>query len=66
MPMRNQILQVLREAKPLLDSHGVARVWLFGSVAGDEARENSDIDLLVEFSRPIGMFEVRAVTARVG
>lgn len=51
------MLKALREAKPLLDAFGVAEVSLFGSFACDEAREDSDVDLLVEFKRPIGMFE---------
>ena len=29
---------------------------LFGSVARDEATDKSDVDLLVEFHRPIGYF----------
>ena len=29
---------------------------LFGSVARDEARPDSDVDLLVEFDRPVGLF----------
>ncbi len=29
---------------------------VFGSVARDEARPDSDVDLLVEFDRPIGLF----------
>ena len=28
----------------------------FGSVARDEARPDSDVDLLVEFDRPVGLF----------
>lgn len=56
VPRRDDILKALREAKPLLVSFGVAHVSLFGSYARDEAREDSDVDLLVEFSRPIGMF----------
>jgi predicted nucleotidyltransferase len=60
MRMRDQIIQVLREAKPMLDSHGVAYLAylrLFGSFARDEGSEDSDVDLLVEFSRPIGLFD---------
>ncbi len=30
---------------------------LFGSVARGETREDSDVDLLVEFSQPVGMFQ---------
>ncbi len=29
---------------------------VFGSVARDEARTDSDVDLLVEFDRPVGLF----------
>lgn len=30
---------------------------LFGSAAKDEAGPESDVDLLVEFDRPVGLFE---------
>ena len=50
----------------MLDSHGVAHLWLFGSFARDEAREDSDVDLLVEFSRPIGMFEFVRLQRELG
>jgi len=46
---REEILKALRESRPLLDTFGVARLSLFGSFARDEGREDSDIDLLVEF-----------------
>ena len=36
---------------------GVASLSLFGSVARGEAAATSDIDMLVEFDRPIGLFE---------
>jgi len=49
---------------------GVSRVSLFGSFARDEARDDSDVDVLVEFSRPIGLFEFvrlqRELSQRVG
>ena len=56
VPRREEMLAALRDAKPLLDACGVAHVSLFGSFARDEARADSDVDVLVEFSRPIGMF----------
>lgn len=34
----------------------VARVALFGSVARGEESVGSDVDLLVEFARPVGLF----------
>lgn len=70
VPLRQDILAARRHTKPLLDSFGVAHVSLFGSFARDEAREDSDVDLFVEFNRPIGMFEFvrlqRELSERIG
>jgi uncharacterized protein len=40
----------------LRNRFGVKSLALFGSVARGEATERSDVDLLVEFSRPTGYF----------
>ncbi|WP_322096599.1 MULTISPECIES: nucleotidyltransferase family protein [Planktothricoides] len=41
---------------------GVKSLALFGSVARDEAKPDSDVDFLVEFDdRPIGLFDVSRV-----
>ncbi|WP_017298633.1 nucleotidyltransferase family protein [Nodosilinea nodulosa] len=37
---------------------GVKSLGLFGSVARNEATAKSDIDVLVEFSQPVGFFQV--------
>jgi uncharacterized protein len=37
--------------------YGVTSLYLFGSVARNEATALSDVDLLVEFEKPIGLFE---------
>lgn len=34
---------------------GVSAIGLFGSITRDDFTEASDIDILVDFSRPIGM-----------
>ena len=39
----------------------VASLAVFDSVARDEAGPDSDVDLLVEFERPVGMFRFLAV-----
>lgn len=52
---RDEVLARLRDLKPWLESHGIGRVRLFGSYARNEARPGSDIDLIVEFTRPIGL-----------
>lgn len=40
---------------------GVVRILLFGSMARGEAGEDSDIDLLVEFARPISLLKLVAL-----
>ena len=40
---------------------GVASLLLFGSVARGEATPQSDVDLLVEFNRPVGYFGLFAL-----
>jgi len=38
-------------------SFGVKSVYIFGSVARGEARPDSDVDVLVEYDHPVGLFE---------
>ena len=56
---REEALRVLVDHREELRAMGVERLSLFGSVARDEAREDSDVDLLVEFApgARIGIFE---------
>lgn len=63
---RDVILRRLRENQSLLGEFGVSRLSLFGSFARGEAREESDIDLLVEFKRPIGLFEFARLQRELG
>ena len=53
---RDQALGRLTSHKNELDGFKVASISVFGSVARDEAQEGSDVDLLVEFSEPVGLF----------
>lgn len=52
---RDELLTKLRELKPWLEEQGIVNVRLFGSYARDEAGPDSDVDLLVETSRPMGL-----------
>lgn len=45
---RADIIARLRTAEPALRARGVAALYLYGSYARDEARDDSDIDVLVE------------------
>ena len=49
-PTRDQTIQRLLAAESEIRHLGVRRLALFGSVARGEARPDSDVDLLVEFT----------------
>ena len=50
---RDEVLNVLRAHKPILSQRfGVAELALFGSFARDQAKDTSDIDILVRFDGP--------------
>jgi predicted nucleotidyltransferase len=53
---RAQITETLKAHRRMLGELGIRSVSLFGSVARGEAGVGSDIDLLVEFDRPVGLF----------
>lgn len=41
----------------LLRNYGVTEIGVFGSFARGEASDDSDIDILVAFNRPVGFFK---------
>lgn len=52
---KQDVLHILqRESSYLQERYGVARIALYGSFAQDSATESSDVDLIVELSRPLG------------
>lgn len=53
---RKELIQKLRENREKLREFGVKRIGIFGSFARDEARENSDVDVVVELERGKGTF----------
>jgi predicted nucleotidyltransferase len=53
---RAELLTVLRREMPSLQkTYGVKRLALYGSFARGEAGPRSDVDLLVETARPLGL-----------
>ncbi len=55
MMTKNEILSTLIELKPILQKdYAVSEIGLFGSYSDNTFTENSDIDLLVDFEKPIG------------
>jgi hypothetical protein len=53
---RQEIIDTLRAHQSELCEQGVKSLALFGSVARNESQPDSDVDLLVEFDGPVGMF----------
>jgi predicted nucleotidyltransferase len=60
---RQQVLDTLNAHKDRLDEFAVQSLFLFGSVARDEATADSDVDFLVEFNRPVGLFTLLGLKA---
>jgi predicted nucleotidyltransferase len=55
MLARDIIVERIQGALPhLADQYGVKRIALFGSFTSGTATDGSDVDLVVEFQRPIG------------
>ncbi|WP_414623336.1 nucleotidyltransferase family protein [Calothrix sp. CCY 0018] len=54
---RDEVLAIVEKHQEQLQKMGVKSLDLFGSVARNEAREDSDVDFFVEFNREVGLFE---------
>ncbi len=65
MSARTRILETLRALQPELERHGVSSLSLFGSMARGEDGPDSDVDILVEFGRPAGLFDFVRVRRRL-
>ncbi len=50
---RDQVIDILTKHRAHLRSLGVQSLALFGSVARDEARSDSDVDILVDLEPPV-------------
>ena len=62
---RQDVLDRIAAHRDELKAMGVASLSLFGSLVRGEASEMSDVDLLVEFDRPIGLFHLLEVQYRL-
>lgn len=62
-----KIQTILRQRRDVLSlEYDVAEIGVFGSYARGEATGDSDIDILVEFSRPVGFFKFLELEERLG
>lgn len=52
----NQIVEILRERKPdLVKRYPISELGIFGSYARGDYSEKSDIDILVDFNKSVGI-----------
>lgn len=58
MSRLNQIMEILKEnKKELEEKFKVKEIGVFGSYVKGGERKKSDVDILVEFKEPVGLFE---------
>jgi len=58
MKSREEILKILRRELPYLrEKYHVKRIGIFGSYAREEEGRSSDVDVLVEFEKPVTFIE---------
>lgn len=62
---KHDVLAILQAHQPELRAMGVRSLALFGSCARGEAGPNSDVDLLVEFAVPVGLFHFSRLQRRL-
>ena len=66
---RDEAITILKEHETELKQLGVEHLYLFGSTARGEAREDSDVDLFFDYERgKLGLFElmdVKEQTSRI-
>jgi predicted nucleotidyltransferase len=55
--MEARIEEIKQKILPVLRRHGVKKAGIFGSIVRGEAREDSDIDILVEIESDISLLD---------
>jgi predicted nucleotidyltransferase len=64
---RDQVITLLKQHEPEFRDAGVGALFLFGSVARDEAHDVSDVDVFFDLARPQGftLFDLVALQERM-
>ncbi|HEX3522939.1 MAG TPA: nucleotidyltransferase family protein [Stellaceae bacterium] len=64
---RDHVITLLKQHEPELRDAGIGALFLFGSVARDEARDASDVDVFLDLDRVQGftLFDLVALQERM-
>lgn len=58
MAEKDRIKDIIKEKLPFMaKQYHVKEIGIFGSVARGDYKKKSDVDVLVDFSQPIGIFD---------
>ncbi len=60
---KQQVLEIVKTHQNRLNDFAVKELFLFGSVARGEETTHSDIDFLVNFDSPVGLFTLLGLKA---
>ncbi len=60
-----EVAERLQEARAEWDAYGVAAFFLFGSLVRGDAHDDSDVDLIVDFNKPVGLFDFIGLQQRL-
>ncbi|MCL5783946.1 MAG: nucleotidyltransferase family protein [Patescibacteria group bacterium] len=63
--MKLNLDQIKKKAQPILEEEGVTRAAIFGSVVRGEAKEGSDIDILVDLPRGKSLFDLAGLQIKL-
>ncbi|HDP99154.1 MAG TPA: nucleotidyltransferase [bacterium] len=59
---KDEIIRLIRENySALTTEYGVSKIGIFGSLAKGTMTEDSDLDIVVEFNKPIGFKFIRLI-----
>ena len=62
---RDEAIACLKQHEPELKQLGIERLFLFGSVARNEAREDSDVDLFFDYQKVrLDLFDLMDIKER--
>ncbi len=58
MKTLDEIKEIIgKHREELKEKYGVKEIGIFGSIVRGEAKEDSDVDILIELEKPIGLFK---------